>query len=123
MIASPKDELSVRARRVIENWLGNGSDGPVVHLAAEIRRTHAALDDLLSTDSRDTDDIPEYDNMADDLASLVTRLCGERALRLDGLLSKAELAVELASSAGDRAERIALSLAIDICALGRGEPT
>lgn len=114
-------DLATRVPRILERWTRGGTDRRVIDLVAEIQRTLAYLDSLLSADSRDTDEIPGFDAAADDLARMIVRLCDEEASWLDGMLAKAELAEELASSPGDKAERIALSLARDLHSAARSE--
>lgn len=93
-------------------------DRHVVALATAVRRLDTNLRDLLSTDNRDTDEIPGFAGAADRLAASVTDLCANHASSIAGLLAKAEIAVNFHDFEGERAGRVALSLASDLQILG-----
>lgn len=109
--------IGALARKLASRSEQRGADRDVVDLAAEAKRLHRALRDLLAQDGRDTDEIPGFSEMADDLADLAERVCGSEASGLAGLVAKAELIVEFRSSASDSAEKVALSMARDLLAI------
>ena len=109
--------IGVLARKLTAEARLGASDQQVLDAAEEIHLLHRAMCDMLATDGRDTDEIPGFTAKADDLALLIVRFCGLRAAGLGGLLVKAATAIRFQPFEGDRGDRIAMSLAHDVCSL------
>lgn len=77
---------------------------------------------LLEDDKRDTDDIPGFDDLADQERALIVRIVGIPATGFAGLLSKAQVArLRPVASGYDGAAPLALSLADDVIRLATTE--
>ena len=98
--------------------LSAGRDDMLVSLAAELEVNEAALRALFARDGRDTDDMPEFEPLADRCGVLVEQLRSTPARGLDGLRAKARCVRLRDSAAGyDAALLLGSSLADDVLRL------
>lgn len=93
-------------------------DEALVSLAAELEAKEAALRALFARDGRDTEDMPEFEVLADRCGVLVERLRTTPARGLDGLSAKARCVRLRDPAAGyDAALLLGSSLAVDVLRL------
>ena len=93
-------------------------DEALVSLAAELEADEAALRALLARDGRDTEDMPEFEVLADRCGVLVEQLRRTPARGLDGLSAKARCVRLRDPAAGyDAALLLGSSLADDVLRL------
>ena len=93
-------------------------DDTLVSLAAELEAKEAALRTLLARDGRDTDDMPEFEPLAERCGALVEQLRKMPARGLRGLSAKARCVRLRDPAAGyDAALLLGSSLADDVLCL------